>query len=840
MSTQCHPPSSKSQTQTQTMVNDAPHSYSYPYPHPHSSDISTDMEYSYINSPFITQHHPNDQMDSVMEWESVPQKIPGRVSSSTLPLIQEAKTNDPHSHNDSNNTTSDHLGDNNHQIDNGETGAKAGNPINVDNLGKSPIASGALMHHHGHDHAVQVAYPHSCSPWSSTSQHLLTPQYPFFPSITTPYPTSSSINPATITSNNNGDSTHQHNNKTNDTSTLMSDVGADSGGNDHQWRHTVLEASASLQSATPTTTISQPQYQTLHPHPLQQPSQPEGQGTVSPMLSLSHDDPTSRSLEPTSTSDRDGSFEHIHPRPTSHHHAPMSSSGAGANPITPTSTLTFTPTQASFNDGVMITPIPTSIISAGPGADGKTMDPKMTMWGRSEVQNDKYTMSISGRGDRISVKQISSLSSSHPHPPSPAHPHPHPYPYHHHQVQQNASTVIPKPKIRARRSTTSSSHPTPKKPLTTTTPLRKKRPAKLHLPPPSANMHYPIPQPLYSAPAAPISLDLLTCSGSGSAGSMVMDTHLMEAPPKVDGWVRPEDRPIPPLGYSTPIPIPMSASFTNEYATNVDTETEMMMFDPTLSNSELRYGQGLPQNPPGSGIGMEYQPRSVPMSRTWSAPYPYTCPHPNSDSRHCIPPQNLALGPSPLTGGGDEYMVTPGVNGLKVIPWRPYPTRYPPPPPSITPTSFQPHPHTYPQLPTQPLPQSTPIPPSSHAQIDVMSGQIIPPQQAEPLSASSSESSDWPSAPSGQTKVSSNRDRQVKVKRKHLKKVLKIPNEENNKELSGSGSGSGVMEDDKDRVKCHICNTSIGRQSDLQVSHPPLPLSPRPDEVGHADGSSDI
>jgi hypothetical protein len=38
-----------------------------------------------------------------------------------------------------------------------------------------------------------------------------------------------------------------------------------------------------------------------------------------------------------------------------------------------------------------------------------------------------------------------------------------------------------------------------------TTPLRKKRPPKLHLPPPTINMHLPIPPPLHSAPAAAVS-----------------------------------------------------------------------------------------------------------------------------------------------------------------------------------------------------------------------------------------------------------------------------------------------------------------------------------------------
>lgn len=365
-----------------------------------------------------------------------------------------------------------------------------------------------------------VAAGHAAqSPWSTASQNLLTPQYPFFPTITTPHP--SSLVNATL---------HPS----------------------HQWRinNRQHDVNGTLPIAPP-------------PH-----IAPLSQQTLSDMLGVQHLVTPHRD---TLMSDRGGtSFEHL-----SHFRTPVDH-----------------PSETNSID-LFATDLPSSLPTA---RDDTTMDPKVTWW------PDQLTP-IS---DRVSayhaVPQIL--------PQTPG-------------ARPTAATK-PSSTKRGRRTSTASS----------TTLLRKKRPAQLHLPPPTTNMRLPIPPPLHSAPAAPISLDLLTSSASRPGDTSVAN----QQPPKVDGWIKPEDRPLPPVGYVQPTPFSV---------TPLDRKAAPSTADPSAFE------------PPSST-----RPRTVP--RTWSAP---------QLRPHDQPAQA-------------EYMVVPGLNGVHVVPWQPYRPTHIQPATSPAPVSF--------------------------------------------------------------------------------------------------------------------------------------------------------
>jgi hypothetical protein len=150
-----------------------------------------------------------------------------------------------------------------------------------------------------------------------------------------------------------------------------------------------------------------------------------------------------------------------------------------------------------------------------------------------------------------------------------------------------------------------------------TTPLRKKRPPKLHLPPPTTNMHLPIPPPLHPAPAAAFSLDVLmpTSGRLNSALPMV----LPQQPPKVNGWISPEERPVPPVGYASSVP------------------------QPSLQDDQAGFF--------GPGLGSNITPAPQSISQVVAEP-------------------SLRIATQIEYPAPPPYFVAPGLNGFEIIPWR--------------------------------------------------------------------------------------------------------------------------------------------------------------------------
>lgn len=676
-----------------------PHDQHYTY----SSDPSTEFYYNYINSPIA--HHaqtssiPQQFQTNQIGWDCQnPQNVTVPRRMSTLPLIPEANNeahNDPHQYQPA---------------------------VEVAGVGITPIQAGigALGHvSYPGTNTTQPSNPAQHSPWSSTSQHILTPQYPYFPTITTPFPSSST--PALSTS--------FHHATTQDTLT--------SSGNEHQWRNTVLEASFSSSSLSLPASVPVPQL--IDPYSQTQ-LRPYSTDSADLMLAV-HDLTTSTITTPRSqlhsyTSDRNDirSFGDL-----SHCRAPplidQSNTHHNANPIS----ITPTPNQPNFGSSGSVI-LMTTLIPSGSGGSaltsaetGSTLDPRMTMWGGGGSGDDLVDLGLGTISDRVSVNPT----------PTPAPPLAPSYPQHY-TFPNNQNVVVPShgpsvatPTVHKRGRRTSI--PSIK---TKTTPLRKKRPAQLHLPPPTTNMHMHITPSLHSAPAAPISLELLTFTGS----RVPVDLNAVaQQPPRVDGWVKPENRPIPPLGYTTPRPL------TTTVPMNMTTGYEPVCHP---------FGV-LSQHPPD----VDQQPRMVP--RTWSAPQ-----------------LNLRVQAQLQPEVSSEYIVTPGVNGLRVVPWRPQHPRQAPP-------------QTVPSASTAPsqvngnssAKGTAAVPQASSSMVDI---------PTMPLSASSSgSSSNWPDS------TTTTKEK----KRKHVRKS--IP----------STDAKEPSSDDelKDRAVCEVCNASISRQSDLQV-----------------------
>jgi hypothetical protein len=293
-----------------------------------------------------------------------------------------------------------------------------------------------------------------------------------------------------------------------------------------------------------------------------------------------------------------------------------------------------------------------------------------------------------------------------------------------------------------------------------TTPLRKRRPPQLHLPPPSKHMRIPIPTSIHSAPAASFSLDILGPSRSGDASGIVPPE-----PPKVEGWVDPEERPVPPVGYTVP-----------------GYESVAKIFD--YNSQGVQPGVGAPSS--NEVISTPITKDDIPpaLAPTWQPYEPKAIPRATS-----VP--HLRFPTVPDTSPPHRYVLVPGLNGFEVVPWRSSP-RYTPiaphlPQPQIPPTTAAPWEVS--AAPAESVPPSTS---SSWDSVSFVEGQFpipipvpipvsVPPLPATPLiemEPTFRERAEQPRTPSPPSPS------------------VKHP-----------------------WAKCEICGVCLSRQSDLQVSY---------------------
>lgn len=567
--------------------------------------------YAYLSSPVTSTHVP-EISPSRISWESQ-NHVPRRTS--TLPLIPEA-TSVSEAHNQT-----------------------AIPPF---------VSTGPDVSYPSFAPAAATCIGHT-SPWSTASQNLLTPQYPFFPAITTPCQSSP-----------------------------VSGTNLDPS---HQWRITRHEVNATSSIAP------------------QLPQFP--QQTQSDMLAVQHlviPNPQFKS-ETLIPSDRDQTpFDHL-----AHFRIPIDQTSC-ANSITPYTAAT----EQSIS------------MSAGAGSsrDAETIMNAGVTW-----RHGQYAP-IS---DRVSANSHLPHMLPQTHTARPLYAH------------------KSSPTKRGRRTSNASS----------TAPLRKKRPPQLHLPPPMTNMHLPIPPSLHSAPAAPISLDLLT-----SAGTSVATVIPVQQPPKVEGWIKPEDRPVPPIGYTQPA---------------------------LTSVAPLERHTGSSTGVPATST------RSRAIPRTWSAPQLHAS---HSDIQ-------------------SEYIVTPGLNGLRVVPWRPasggsdwdQPAQWCQRQPAGDELHFeqlssvrhlQPHPP-----PAYPSYSSRSREEQSHNESGISSSSLPPlaPFSSKPLS-------NQPSSP----------DQAIASIGSSLGDVSLLPAAELRPKPARRrpSASKGSDEESKDRAVCEVCEVVLSRHSDLQ------------------------
>jgi hypothetical protein len=298
----------------------------------------------------------------------------------------------------------------------------------------------------------------------------------------------------------------------------------------------------------------------------------------------------------------------------------------------------------------------------------------------------------------------------------------------------------------------------------TTTPLRKRRPPQLHLPPPSANMRIPT-ATIHSAPAASFSLDLLV------PPNQRVDTNAIvpQEPPPVEGWISPEQRPVPPLGYTVPGSelVPKIFEYGNQNDIPVPAPPAEVVVDNNTTTTPAP-PQALPFQP--------YEPKAIPRV--------------TSDPQLRIPNTSTPSPPAP-------YIIVPGLNGFEISYWRPQTRSHSqyPDPDMIQSGSFPIHP----QPPTTAAPWEVSVPPmdpsappstaSSLRSISTLDGHFIPqPQEVEPVVYLNHELRNR-----GKTKV-------YHPPRYH------VPTQEKKETWA----------------ICEVCNATISRTSDLQVS-PLLP-----------------
>jgi hypothetical protein len=383
---------------------------------------------------------------------------------------------------------------------------------------------------------------------------------------------------------------------------------------------------------------------------------------------------------------------------------------------------------------------------SSPSTAEPTVNPKLSSWGNMVMGGEQSRASGTRedpKHDRISAIPI-------PIPPCPANVESH---EHEHKDQS------PTPTKRGRWSTSSLPLFSRK---STTTPLRKRRPPQLHLPPPSANMRIPT-ATIHSAPAASFSLDLFIPPPQRVDPS----TAVPQEPPKVVGWISPDERPVPPIGYTVPGSELVPKIF--EYGNSNDLPVPAAPVEFSVDNTNTTVDdtpapQALPFQP--------YEPKAIPRV--------------TSDPQLRIPNTSTPSPPAP-------YIIVPGLNGFEVSYWRPLTrshTQYLDPD-VIQSGSFP----ILPQPPTTAAPWEVSVPPidpslppstaSSLRSISTLDGHFIPqPQEVEPVVYLNHELRNR-----GKTKV-------YHPPRYHV-----------------------PTHDKKETwVICEVCNATISRTSDLQVS----------------------
>lgn len=379
---------------------------------------------------------------------------------------------------------------------------------------------------------------------------------------------------------------------------------------------------------------------------------------------------------------------------------------------------------------------------SSPNTAGPTIDPKLSCWGNLEMGGEESRASGTRKDpehDRFSVIPIRI-----PTPPCPVNVVSHDH-EHEHEDQS------PTPTKRGRWSTSSLPLFSRK---SNTTPLRKRRPAQLHLPPPSANMRIPT-ATIQSAPAASFSLDLFL----PPTQRVDTATAVPQEPPKVVGWVSPEQRPVPPPGYTVPGSELIPKIF--EYGTQNDLPVSAVPVGVSVDIITTR------PTPPQALPFQPYEPKAI--ARV------------TSDPQLRIPNTSTPSPPVP-------YIIVPGLNGFEVSYWRPQiHTRYPDmtaigPIPVQPPTTAAPWEVSVPPMDPS-LPPSTA---SSLQSISTHDGHFIPqaPQEVEPV-----------------IYLNPELHNRAKTRVYHPPRYH-VPTHEKKESWAN----------------CEVCNATISRTSDLQVS----------------------
>jgi hypothetical protein len=471
------------------------------------------------------------------------------------------------------------------------------------------------------NHSIYPQYPttqsFTPSPWSSTSQQLLTPQYPFFPSNIFAYP-----QPQPHPLYQFPDSALQipiENDMQEHVIPYPYPINTQQNATDDLFQHDQDNTVLSSYSTTPFGTLDtfgivhqddmfQSQHEAvLAPSYEYKPSHVHVQPHSFPSRVFDHSDPNSIII--------DSSQNHIN----RNHKSNIFRSG------------TSHPSSA---------------------AEPITIDPKLSSWGNMILGGEQRTSGPSfGSGtisDRTSAIPVAVPTT----PILPIH------------AQGSTNDVAacrgdddprnPSPTKRARWSSSKS-----------TTPLRKRRPPQLHLPPPSSNMRVTTTS-AHTAPADTFSLDLFvsppTQGHINGLGRRVGDsaTILPQEPPKIDGWVSPDERPVPPFGYVVP---------------GWDSTPKIFEYDmqnthlPVVANHQPSLEVQVEANAEPA-IANNHSLGERPLPPTFQ-PYEPTCT-PRVDPNPQLRVPNATPGPPPT-----PYILVPGVNGFEVVPWRPKPQASP-------------------------------------------------------------------------------------------------------------------------------------------------------------------
>jgi hypothetical protein len=627
-------------------------------------------------------------------------------------------------------------------------------PLQLDSSFVSPLTPGLVAPAptpevmSAYSNQNQITYPQypTQSPWSTTSSHqqLLTPQYPCFPSTIFAYPQPSQPQKFSYP---------QH-----DTNALLPhypiNIHTQSQQNGNATGDLCLNNSAfafAYSTSFDTTT---------HQHDMFQPYQHEA-------LAPNNANVATEEMVHGYKVGWDASGSHLHSNPRvinqSNPIPQLSIDTIDANPINVDHTSQNPKTNIFRSDPM------TSPKRAMP-----TIDPKLSSWGNMIVGGDKHgegageheTMN-DPENDRISAIPVPIINPSSSTPP--------PSGYaasmdrelgrgnDENEIEDGLDNISPTKRGRwSSPSSLSSRRPT-------TTPLRKRRPPQLHLPPPSSTMRIPI-AATHSAPAASFSLDLFIPSQTQRADTT---STVLQEPPKTIGWVSPDERPVPPLGYTVPGSESRPRIF--EYDAQAG-HLPVIPVVPVVPVSQVDVEVGINQTvdiipPPRPPVFQPYEPKSIPRV--------------TADPQLRVPSTSPPSPPAP-------YIIVPGVNGFEVAYWRPQlgtHTRYPDPGfvSSSIPIPIQP--------PTTAAPWEVSVPPmdpslppstaSSWESISTLDGHFIP--QSEEI----------------ESVVYLNHElrNRGKTKIEHPPRFYPRPQEKK-----------------ESWAICEVCKATISRTSDLQVS----------------------